>query len=76
MPLRPWLILTLSAALALLSGCDVCDDYCATECACAGDDSEACTTTCLETMDVYSGDYRTDECASRLESLNDVCEEN
>jgi|GEM_PF-3086822 len=69
-------MMTLVAALSLLAGCDVCTDYCATECACAGDESEACADTCLETMDVYSGDFRTAECTQRLEDLNDTCEEN
>ena len=68
-------MMSLLAALSLMAGCDVCEDYCATECACAGDESEACTTSCLDTMNVYSGEYRTDECTQRLDTLNETCEE-
>ncbi|MCO4773693.1 MAG: hypothetical protein KDA24_26920 [Deltaproteobacteria bacterium] len=67
--------LITAAALTLLAGCDVCSDYCATECACAGDESETCASVCLDTMDVYSGDYRTSECEQRLDVLNETCEE-
>jgi len=68
-------VLICLVALSLFAGCDVCADYCATECACAGDESAACSDTCLDTMDVYSGDYQVDECTARLETLEDTCEE-
>lgn len=59
----------------LLAGCDVCADYCAAECACAGDDSDACNESCSEALSIYSGSFRTDECQQRLDSLEDACEE-
>ncbi len=69
---------TLAAIAALLliglsTGCDPCTDYCSLECSCAGDDSEGCVDTCMDTMTIYSGDLRTDECADRQEDLEETC---
>ena len=59
--------------LLALSGCSTCPTYCSEECACAGDDSDQCVDTCLQTMDVYSGDAREAECSERLQELQAEC---
>jgi len=59
--------------IGLSTGCDPCADYCSLECSCAGDESEGCVDTCLDTMNVYSGGLRTDECADRQDALEQTC---
>jgi hypothetical protein len=74
-PFHSTRIAVLSTALwcLALSGCDPCPTYCSEECACAGDDSEACVDACLSTMDVYSEDAREAECSERLQALQADC---
>ncbi len=71
--MRPGFFL-VGALLALtLTACSPCGDYCATQCECDGDGSDACVEGCLETMDLYSPDVRQDECAERLDVLEEEC---
>lgn len=64
----------LLAALALgLAGCDECADYCELECACDDQAGDACVETCLDTMEVYDGEARQEECGDRLEQLQRDC---
>jgi len=65
--------LLFAIPLLLLAACDPCPNYCQTECECADDGSEACVATCLETLDIYSGESRTDECEERLVDLEEQC---
>lgn len=68
-------LLLLSALLAAPGCADPCPDYCADACLCAGDSTDACVTTCLDTLDVYEGTFRDDECADRHDALRDTCTE-
>ena len=69
--MRPTAILFLiSLALA---GCEPCADYCARACECADSAEDGCAETCLQTMDVYSGPERADECDARLTVLEETC---
>ena len=72
--LLPPMLLLL--ALFAAPGCDdPCPDYCADACLCAGDTTDACVATCLDTLDVYEGSFRQDECDDRHAALRDTCTE-
>ena len=62
------------AAMLTLSACDQpCPDYCQLDCECSGSEDASCVDTCLDVLDVYSGEARDAECATRLVNLEEVC---
>lgn len=61
-----------------LAGCAPCNDYCEEQCVCDGNlDGDVadgdCVDACLETLDLYSSDVRSDECTARFEDLQEEC---
>lgn len=58
---------------ATLAACDPCSDYCAQDCECAGDESDSCQDTCLDTLEVYQGQARAAECSARVDALEETC---
>ena len=65
--------LLLFLGLLALPACDPCTDYCEQECACGGYTEDGCVDTCLETLNVYSGESRAQECSDRLDVLEEEC---
>jgi hypothetical protein len=62
------------ALLLSVGGCaDPCAEYCDLDCACRDDGSDACRNTCAENVSVYAEPYRADECAARLDLLEEEC---
>lgn len=71
--MRPVRILIGALLLATLAACSPCGEYCTKQCECDGDAENACVDACLETLEVYSPDLREDECAERLDVLEEEC---
>ena len=67
-----WLVASATLLISAM-GCDPCADYCALECSCNFDDSDSCRQTCIDTLDVYTGQARDDECFAREETLEEDC---
>ena len=72
-PNRVHWLAALAGLLLCTAGCDPCADYCALECSCNYEDSESCQQTCMETLEVYTGEARDSECFDRQELLEEDC---